>query len=128
MSHSELCPWLIVYDIANRRRLGRVHRYLRQHAIPVQYSVFVLYGNDRKLKHVLEAIEERIDRGKDDVRAYHLPQRCELVMLGTQNLPQGILLPTPGLAKLLHDALIPIGTVATVKEFGSSEEEVIDDT
>ena len=132
MSHSESHPWLIAYDIANPRRLVRVHRYLKRHAIPAQYSLFILYGNERKLEHVLEAIDERIDRTEDDVRAYRVPQRCEVSMLGTQGLPHGILLPIPGLQKLLQEVtametLTAVSAAVTVEEFQTSDEEVSHD-
>ena len=103
MSHSEQRNWLIAYDIADPRRLGRVHRYLKRHAIPVQYSVFVLHGNQIMLEGVLSGIAERIAPDADDVRAYHLPDRCEVTMLGTQSLPEGVMLGAPGLDRLLRE-------------------------
>ena len=45
MSYTERRNWLVAYDIASPRRLARVHRYLKRHAIPVQYSVFVFHGD-----------------------------------------------------------------------------------
>src|SRR2546425_11381608 len=60
MSHTEQRNWLIAYDIADPRRLARVHRYLKRHAIPVQYSVFVLHGNQIMLEGILSSIAERI--------------------------------------------------------------------
>ena len=112
MSYSANRNWLIAYDITDPRRLGRVHRYLKSHAIPVQYSVFVFRGNHGDLQEVLGGIAERIEPSVDDVRAYHLPDRCEVAMLGRQDLPEGIVLPGPGLERLLRvltaDDLRPI--------------------
>lgn len=102
MSHSEERNWLIAYDIANPRRLVRVHRYLKRHAIPVQYSVFVLRGTQRKLDSVLCGIAERIASAVDDVRAYHLPNQCEVTMLGRQSMPQGVMLGSLSLDRLLR--------------------------
>jgi CRISPR-associated protein Cas2 len=123
MSFSEQRSWLVAYDVANPRRLGRVHRYLKRHAIPVQYSVFVMRGNEWMLRQVLEGIEERIDPGEDDVRAYHLPNRCEVAMLGSQHLPEGIVLPVDGLNRLLHELTDP-DHPATVIEPVETEKEV----
>lgn len=103
MSHTEQRNWLIAYDIADPRRLGRVHRYLKRHAIPVQYSVFVFHGNQIALERVLAGIAERIAPALDDVRAYHLPIRCEVAMLGSQQLPEGVVLGAHGLDRLLRE-------------------------
>lgn len=106
MSHTAQRNWLIAYDIADPRRLSKVHRYLKRHAIPVQYSVFVFRGNQLDLECVLGGIAERIKVNVDDVRAYHLPTRCEVAMLGIQHFPEGIVLPSHGLDRLLR-ALTP---------------------
>jgi len=102
MSYSEQRNWLVAYDIANPRRLARVHRYLKRHAIPAQYSVFVLRGNQIKLDRVLDGIAERIADDEDDVRAYYLPDRCEIAMLGLQYLPEGVVLGARALERLLR--------------------------
>ena len=106
MSHTEQRNWLIAYDIADPRRLVRVHRYLKRHAIPVQYSVFVLRGNQIMLERVLRGIAELIAPGADDVRAYHLPDLCEVAMLGRQSLPEGVMFGAPGLERLLRELTV----------------------
>lgn len=103
MSYTEQRNWLIAYDIANPRRLARVHRYLKRYAIPVQYSVFVFQGTQMGLERVLGGIEERIAPKADDVRAYHLPDPCEVAMLGVQYLPDGVMLAAQGLDRLLRE-------------------------
>ena len=95
--------WLVAYDIADPRRLSRVHAYLKRRAIPVQYCVFVLQGGERLLERVLQGIEELIELADDDVRAYHLPDRCEIAMLGIQSLPEGVTVASPGLARILQE-------------------------
>ena len=103
MSHTEQRNWLIAYDIGNPLRLCRVHRFLKRHAIPVQYSIFVFQGNQVALNSVLAGITERIAPDVDDVRAYYLPDRCEVAMLGTQHLPEGVVLGAHGLDRLLRE-------------------------
>ncbi len=103
MSHSEQRSWLVAYDVTDPRRLGRVHRFLKRHAIPVQYSVFVTRCDERKLEVILGGVEERINPKEDDIRAYHIPDRCEVSMLGAQHFPDGIMLPAVGISKLLHN-------------------------
>ena len=38
--------YVIAYDIANKKRLVRLHRYLQQHATPIQRSIFLFYGSE----------------------------------------------------------------------------------
>ena len=102
MSHTERRNWLVGYDIADHRRLCRVHRFLKAHAIPGQYSVFVFQGNRLELERVLAGLSELISPNEDDVRAYHVPDRCEVAMLGKQDLPDGIVLGGRGLGRLLR--------------------------
>ena len=102
--NTEQRNWLIAYDIADPRRLARVHRHLKRYAIPVQYSVFVFQGSQIMLERVLDGIQERIEPTADDVRAYHLPHRCEVAMLGRQYLPDGVVLAAQGLDKLLRES------------------------
>jgi CRISPR-associated protein Cas2 len=105
VSWTEPRPYLIAYDIADPRRLYRVHRYLKTVALDLQYSVFAGMLSERQLLRVLEDLAERIHPGEDDVRAYPLPQRCHAVALGRQHLPEGVLLSEAGLMELLVESL-----------------------
>lgn len=93
--------WLLAYDIADHRRLSRVHRYLRQRGIALQYSVFGLEHSDRELRTVLDDLALLIDPRADDIRAYHIPPRCKVWALGQQALPEGIELHASCAARLL---------------------------
>jgi CRISPR-associated protein Cas2 len=83
--------YIICYDIANPERLNRLHRHLLKHAIPIQYSVFLFSGDDRKLQACLDIAASMIDIREDDLRAYPLPKRGLRVRLGRPTLPEGIL-------------------------------------
>jgi len=102
VSFSEPHLYLISYDIADPRRLQRVHAFLRRHALPVQYSVFLARLSERRLVGLLAELARRIDPGSDDVRAYPLPQDAEPVTMGRQFLPSGVMLADPLLAPLLR--------------------------
>src|SRR3990172_11605518 len=106
MSHTEYRNWLITYDIANPRRLMRVHRYLKRHAIPVQYSAFVLYGDQRMLECVLMGIARLIAPHSDDLRAYHFPTCCDVTMLVRQSFPEGVMVGVQGLDRLLRQLTV----------------------
>lgn len=62
--------WMICYDIADPRRLQRVHRIIRRQAIAVQYSVFVAPFTDQEVDALLQLVKAEIDPTEDDVRAY----------------------------------------------------------
>lgn len=85
-------PWLVCYDIADPRRLQRVHRVVCRHAVPVQYSVFHTIATRHEVLSVLHEIEEHIDPRQDDVRAYPLLTTARPVSLGRSRLPGGIML------------------------------------
>ena len=125
MSLTQRRNWLIAYDIADPRRLTRVHRFLKRCAIPVQYSVFVFQGNQFMLERVLRGIARLIAPDADDVRAYHLPERCEVTMLGRQALPEGVVIGARGLHRLLRqltaDDSVSMVTAMTGQESTTDE-------
>jgi len=81
---------IICYDIADPRRLGRMFRYLKKCATPLQYSVFLFAGDERRLARCLENAAQLIDPDEDDLRAYPLPKRGFKARLGKAALPEGI--------------------------------------
>ncbi|MDO5623728.1 MAG: CRISPR-associated endonuclease Cas2 [Pseudomonadota bacterium] len=83
---------IICYDIANPRRLARVHKLLKKQALPLQYSVFLFSGTDTQLKSCLTQLQAIINPHEDDIRAYPLPQRDLRLVLGPSTLPEGITL------------------------------------
>lgn len=78
--------WLICYDIRDKRRLSRLHRFLTSVAAPVQYSVFSVRDTPAKIGQLARAIEERIKLEEDDVRIYPVPDAPQLYLLGRQIL------------------------------------------
>ncbi|MEA3411983.1 MAG: CRISPR-associated endonuclease Cas2 [Pseudomonadota bacterium] len=81
---------LVCYDIANPRRLVRVHRCLLDWAFPVQYSVFI--GNfNRVERDTLESeLEGLIHSSRDDVRIYPLPMNPRVLGYGRSWFPDGV--------------------------------------
>jgi CRISPR-associated protein Cas2 len=85
--------YLVAYDVTEPRRLRRVHLYLSQRAVALQYSVFVLEAAPEAALEVRNGLAERIDPEEDDVRIYALPANVEVVTLGqAAPLPRGALL------------------------------------
>lgn len=85
-----MTDYVICYDIANPKRLGRVFRFLKKCAMPLQYSVFLFSGDDRQLDRCLAQAAKLIDAKEDDLRAYPLPKRGFKARLGKPALPEGI--------------------------------------
>ncbi len=84
--------YLVCYDITEPKRLGRVHRFLRDRGMPVQYSVFTAQLTAKGLARLLDGLSQRIDARADDVRVYPLPARLERLCLGMQAFPDDVML------------------------------------
>lgn len=93
---------LIAYDISDPRRLGRLHRYLKKEAIPLQYSIFVTRTTRRKIREMIRTIRLIIHEKKDDVRIYELPSDFQVDLLGRSQLSEGVILKLGGLERLLQ--------------------------
>lgn len=85
-----MSDYLIAYDITSPRRLQKMHHYLQKLAIPIEYSVFYLSLDERQLPKLLAEAEALIDRTRDDLRCYPLPQRGLKTRLGRATFPAGI--------------------------------------
>jgi CRISPR-associated protein Cas2 len=92
MADSRYSSFLICYDIADPKRLARVHRCLKKKGLPVQYSVFTAELKRVQVESLLARILELIDRREDDVRCYTLPNSFEFDALGKQFFPDDIML------------------------------------
>jgi len=90
MTYRSKKPYLICYDISNPKRLGRLHRYISKHAIPVQYSVYLAMLKQNQLDEIKQGIGSIINNHRDDVRIYPLPSSPAVNTLGNQLLPEGI--------------------------------------
>jgi CRISPR-associated protein Cas2 len=64
--------YIVAYDIADPKRLQRVHRTMRGYGDPLQYSVFrcVLSASERVL--LIEALTPLIDHREDQVMLINL--------------------------------------------------------
>ena len=80
--------WIVCYDITDARRGLAVHRCMKRHGLPLQYSVFLVEASPVRLRSLLLELEELISTALDDVRAYRWPERVDLVELG-KTMPPG---------------------------------------
>jgi CRISPR-associated protein Cas2 len=92
MALNESRAWLIAYDITDPDRLRRIHRFLKQRAVPVQYSVFAPQDTPARIGRLRAELAQMIDKRSDDVRIYPVAMTPELTVLGVRALPEGVLL------------------------------------
>lgn len=82
--------YIIAYDIADKKRLQKAHRYLRNIAVPLQNSLFLYTGSAQDLAHHFTELTAKLNRREDDVRVY--PLHGKLYCFGKPSLPSGIYL------------------------------------
>lgn len=92
MSPPRQHDWLLCYDIADPRRLGRVHRYMKDQGIAFQYSVFQLRASHAQLDMVIDRLKQLIDPREDDIRIYPLHKRPRKVTIGRCSWLAGVML------------------------------------
>lgn len=91
MSNHTTANYLVTYDIADPRRLGRLFRFLKKQGLPIQYSVFLVEASATQMGSLMVKISKMIHPTADDVRAYRLPENGWQVTLGASILPTDIL-------------------------------------
>lgn len=101
MADSQSNLYLMAYDIADPKRLARIHRVLKQQGLPVQYSVFTVVLKRKALLCLLERINTLINQREDDVRCYRLPENSSAEILGQQYFPDDVMLFTGGVNRML---------------------------
>lgn len=62
--------FLLCYDIAHPKRLQKVHRYISQHFIRVQYSVYFKQAYTAEIDKYIKYLKNIINKHDDDIRIY----------------------------------------------------------
>jgi CRISPR-associated protein Cas2 len=78
--------YLFSYDIANHKRLRRIHDLLRDEGIPLQYSVFLVRANALNRMRIADRLQAIMDPRHDDLRVYPLATETNFETLGRQRL------------------------------------------
>ncbi len=79
---SHCVKYLLCYDIADPRRLRRVHRLVRDWGVPIQFSVFEIELKTLQLEKLLAELGKLIDTAEDKVTLYRLTPNQERICLG----------------------------------------------
>lgn len=85
-------PHIISYDIADPKRLQRIHRFLKKVALPLQYSVFLLEADAKRIEQLEKQLATMINPRADDIRIYPLPLEPDWCALGKPLWGEGMLL------------------------------------
>ncbi len=62
--------YMVCYDIADPKRLGKIHRLLKKKGLAVQKSVFFIQRPEKEMIRLLEELGRIIRKKEDDIRAY----------------------------------------------------------
>jgi len=92
MAKNKKLARLICYDIANEKRLSKVHKIVSEYAILIQYSVYYLYANAEEIDTLCSELRSVINAKEDDIRIYPLAKDPSIQTLGQQGLLEGVLL------------------------------------
>lgn len=84
-------PHLLAYDIADPKRLKKIHKVMTAWGLPVQFSVFALDLTDRAADRLFAQLGRIADPDTDDIRLYRLPE-TPITRLGRPPLPEGVIL------------------------------------
>ncbi|MCX8102693.1 MAG: CRISPR-associated endonuclease Cas2 [Geminicoccaceae bacterium] len=82
--------WLVAYDVASPKRLGRVHRLIVRHGLPTQYSVFLVEADRPAIEALLSELARLVHPKQDDVRIFRLDPTFGR-SLGVGTLPRFVL-------------------------------------
>ena len=82
--------FVIGYDISHPKRLIKAHRAVINHAVPIEYSIFVLHWTIDDARRCMKTLAQIINPREDDLRCYPLPSRGLQARLGKASLPDGI--------------------------------------
>lgn len=82
---------VVCYDVVDDRRRTKLFQGLKGYLEPVQKSVFEGQIGGRDHARMVAMIEERIDRGEDNVRIYRLCVGCRTV---TEHIGVASMVPT----------------------------------
>ncbi len=83
--------YLVSYDVADSRRLVRVHKTCKDYGISLQYSVFLAELSRNRLE-ALVADLRAIITDEDDIRIYPLQNRADGLHIGKTRFPEDMIL------------------------------------
>jgi CRISPR-associated protein Cas2 len=80
--------YLVAYDIADPKRLAKVHRFIKQKGIAAQKSVFFVNGTQSRINAFLDEICAFMNPKEDDLRAYPIAHPSRVWTFGVNPLAE----------------------------------------
>lgn len=74
--------YMVAYDIASPKRLGKIHRLLKKRGLAVQKSIFLVNGDEKSLNRLLDQLADIMNLKQDDIRAYPITHPKEVWTTG----------------------------------------------
>lgn len=93
-----MTAYIVGYDVADRRRLQKIHKFMTSIGMPIQKSVFLVDCSEMRIKVCLREVSRLLNLRADDCRCYRLPVRGLRLHLGRAALPKGIVMGGPALS------------------------------
>lgn len=75
--------FLVCYDVANSRRLNKVHHFLQGYKVGGQKSFFECWLTQGELATIRHGLIERLDLNEDRAHIFQLDPRQQTTCLGT---------------------------------------------
>ena len=72
--------FIITYDISNEKSLKRVAKFLENRAMRIEYSVFFVESDRKKIMFIIKELKKIIDKEEDDVRIYRINLAKSIVL------------------------------------------------
>lgn len=78
----------MTYDVADKKRLARLFRWLKTKGIPIQNSVFLIHTSEVGMQKMVLALETKIHKKQDQIRVYRLPTMPWKMKLGVDKMDE----------------------------------------
>ncbi|MDM8538414.1 CRISPR-associated endonuclease Cas2 [Desulfobacterales bacterium HSG17] len=80
--------YMIAYDIADPKRLAKIHRQIKKKGIAAQKSVFFIKGNENEIENIMDRIGKLMKPAEDDLRAYPITRPADVWTNGPNPLAE----------------------------------------
>ncbi len=80
--------YLLAYDIADPRRLQRIHRLIKKKGVAAQNSVFFVDGTESAVNEFMDEIADLMAEKEDDLRAYPISSPGNVWTFGVNPLAE----------------------------------------
>jgi len=80
--------YMMAYDIADPKRLAKVHRQIKKEGIAAQKSVFFIRGTENDVEQLMDRVGKIMKLNEDDLRAYPITRPTDVWTNGPNPLEE----------------------------------------